>query len=38
MGQNLTVVMSIKENYLFFLISGVRFTYKFIIPDIKKTT
>jgi hypothetical protein len=33
MGWNLTGLMSIKE--LPFFISGIRFTYKFVIPDIK---
>jgi len=34
MGKNLTVLLS-KENT--FLISGIYFTYKFIIPDTKTT-
>jgi hypothetical protein len=33
-GKNLTVLTSNKKTT--FLISGVRFTYKFIIPDIKR--
>jgi hypothetical protein len=33
-GKNLTVLTSNKKTT--FLISGVRFTYKFVIPDIKR--
>jgi hypothetical protein len=34
MGKNLTVLKSIKET--FFLISGIYFTYKFVILNIKR--